>query len=334
MLKDNFIEYINNYDKTNIHKKYNEFFNSLDNNLENITHFIFYGPPGSGKYSTALKFIEKYSNSNLKYEKKMIITSNKNEHIIKISDIHYEINMENLTCNPKTLFNDIYINIIDSIQVQENRKGIILCKNFHLIDNELLEVFYSYMQKKLINNFTVKFIILTDHLSFINKNILNVSKILYFSKLSNSNYYKLANVKNKKFLTSNKNESNNTIQINNIEILKLLELKTNNLNIFHNNKLLCDTILNDIFNYKELNYVDFRNKLYDLLTYNLNINECIFYIIDEIINKKNLDICFLPEIYIKTCLFFKYYNNNYRPIYHLENYTLYLISILKKNENK
>ena len=54
MLKDNFIDYINNFDKTNIHKKYNEFFNSLDNNLDNITHFIFYGPPGSGKYSRLL----------------------------------------------------------------------------------------------------------------------------------------------------------------------------------------------------------------------------------------------------------------------------------------
>ena len=328
MLKDNFIDYINNYDKTNIHKKYTDFFNSLDNDLDNITHFIFYGPPGSGKYSSALKLIEKYSNSNLKYEKKMIITSNKNEHIIKISDIHYEINMENLTCNPKTLFNDIYINIIDSIQVQENRKGIILCKNFHLIDNELLEVFYSYMQKKLINNFTVKFIILTDHLSFINKNILNISKILYFNKLSNSNYYKMANIANKKFLTSNKNEDINITELNNIEILKVLELKANNLTIFQVHKLLCDTIINDIINYDQLNYVNFRNKLYDLLTYNLNINECIYYIVNQIINKNNLDSCFIANIYVKTCLFFKYYNNNYRPIYHLENYLYTLINII------
>ena len=45
----------------------------------------------------------------------MFILSNKNEHIIKISDIHFEINFENLTCNSKTLFTDIYNNIIDSI---------------------------------------------------------------------------------------------------------------------------------------------------------------------------------------------------------------------------
>ena len=71
MLKDNFIDYINNFDKTNINKKHNDFFNSLDNNLDNITHFIFYGPPGSGKYSTALKLIEKYSNSRKSWKPKL-----------------------------------------------------------------------------------------------------------------------------------------------------------------------------------------------------------------------------------------------------------------------
>jgi hypothetical protein len=32
----------------------------------------------------------------------------------------------------------------------------------------------------------------------------------------------------------------------------------------------------------------------------------------------------LSKIMIKTYCFFQYYNNNYRPIYHLENYLLYL----------
>ena len=80
--------------------------------LENIQNFILYGPSGTGKYSEALKIIEKYSPSYLKYEKKMIINSSKNEHIIKISDIHYEIDLENLTCNSKILLNDIYNNML------------------------------------------------------------------------------------------------------------------------------------------------------------------------------------------------------------------------------
>ena len=38
---------------------------------------------------------------------------------------------------------------------KNNKKGIILCKNFHLINSELLEIFYSYMQKKLIENLKI-----------------------------------------------------------------------------------------------------------------------------------------------------------------------------------
>ena len=68
----------------------------------------------------------------------MIINSSKNEHIIKISDIHYEIDLENLTCNSKILLNDIYNNIIDAIQSSKDKRGIILCKNFHEINNEII----------------------------------------------------------------------------------------------------------------------------------------------------------------------------------------------------
>ena len=90
---------------------------------------------------------------------------------------------------------------------------------------------------------------------------------------------------------------------------------------------ICDVIINIILNYKELNFVELRNVLYDILIYNLNINECIYYILSQLIEKdkltnKNNNI---EDILSNTYIFFKYYNNNYRPIYHLEKYILYLI---------
>ena len=135
ILKDNFVTLIEKSNSNIINNKYADYINNLPNDLENIPNFILYGPCGTGKYSEALKIIEKYSSSYLKYEKKMIINSSKNEHIIKISDIHYEIDLENLTCNSKILLNDIYNNIIDAIQSSKDKRGIILCKNFHEINN-------------------------------------------------------------------------------------------------------------------------------------------------------------------------------------------------------
>ena len=38
----------------------------------------------------------------------------------------------------------------------------------------------------------------------------------------------------------------------------------------------------------------------------------------------------LSKILIKTYTLFQYYNNNYRPIYHVENYLLYLAKLIHR----
>jgi len=339
MMRKSFISYIDDTKKLNINNKYNNYINKLDICLNNIPNIILYGPSACGKYTEALKIIKKYSKSNLRYEKKLVINSIKNEHIIKISDIHYEINMENLTCNAKIVFNDVYNNILDSIYINPNKNGIILCKNFHAIDKELLDIFYSYMQKIINNSIIVKFIILTENISFIPYNILQNSKILYYSKLSINNYLKLSNKNNKKFLINMQNNNIENLKkflnsIDNINILK--NYKLNKDNLYNNNfkKKTCDIIIDIIIN-KKIDYVNIRNKLYDILILNLNIYECIYYIIYKIIKKKynNIDsLNFINNIFNKTCEFFKYYNNNYRPIYHLESYIYYLIKELHEKE--
>tara|TARA_X000000368_G_scaffold418956_1_gene421061 strand:- start:7068 stop:8126 length:1059 start_codon:yes stop_codon:yes gene_type:complete len=345
ILKDNFTTLLEKSNSSGINNKYTEYINNLSNNINDIPNLILYGPNGSGKYSEALKIIEKYSPSLLKYEKKMIINSLKTEHILKISDIHYEIDLENLTCNSKILFNDIYNNIIDVIQSSKDKKGIILCKNFHEINNEIIEIFYSYMQKNMINNLTLKFIILTEHLSFIPTNIHDICKILYYSKLSHSNYIKLSNTNNKKFLlekqkkytSDNKTNFQYISNISSINFLKYIDLNESNENIINCKTSICNKIVNIIFS-NEVNYNLIRNILYDILIYNLNIYDCIYYIVNSVILKKveligkELDEDFIVKIFSRICILFKYYNNNYRPIYHLEAFILYLIKIVNENE--
>ena len=311
MDKETFFSNIINAKQNNINNKYNSYINCIciSGNLQNIPNLILYGPYGVGKYCEALKIIQYFSPSKLKYEKKMVINSIKNDHIIKISDIHYEINVENLTCISKQLFNDIYKNIIDSIESSESKEGIILIKNFHVIDDELLEIFYSYMQKILNSNITIKYIILTEHISFINKNILDISEILYYNKLTKSNILKKLKIKK---------NINSITQIDDNNIANL------------NNKI-CDNLVYIILS-NNIDYNVIRNLLYDLLIYNLNINESVFYIIENVIRlKPDLNNDFISKIFFKTCEFFKYFNNNYRPIYHMENYILYMVELIHNN---
>ena len=80
------------------------------------------------------------------------------------------------------------------------------------------------------------------------------------------------------------------------------------------------------------NIRNIRTLLYDILIYNLNIQECFFYIIQNLILRKLINVNAINDLIIQSLIFFKNYNNNYRPIFHLESFTLYLIELA--NENK
>tara|TARA_B100000902_G_scaffold400037_1_gene474882 strand:- start:7535 stop:8509 length:975 start_codon:yes stop_codon:yes gene_type:complete len=313
-IKLNFNDYISNFTYNSKVKNYS--------NIDDLPNIIIYGPSGTGKYSYALNLIKQFSKSELKYYKKILITNNKSEYYLKISDIHFEIDMEVLGCNSKILWNDIYYNIIDIITNNNSGSGIILCKNFHTVNSELLDIFYSYMQKEIFCNYTIKFIICSESISFIPSSILNTTKIIRMEKY-NKTYYK------KNFGTSNINID----LLNNLKSLSIINNNANynieELNLLMNPYIrICNSIVDIILKFEEdVNFSNLRQLLYDILVYNLNIHDCIFYILKCLIDYKKIDNTEIinESILENTFIFFKYFNNNYRPIYHLENYILYLI---------
>ena len=180
-----FEEYIIENNRVNLHPKLNKIYEKFPKSLDRLKNIIFFGPNGTGKYTQMLKSIKKYSPTELKYEKKISLTYNKQQYFFKISDIHYEIDMSLLGCNSKLLWHEIYQQIIDIISAKTEKSGIIVCKYFHDIHSELLENFYSYMQQNNSNSIDLKFIIITEELSFIPDNILNCCEII---KNSEHNY--------------------------------------------------------------------------------------------------------------------------------------------------
>ena len=79
-LQTKFEDYIIEVEKHNLH---NELENIIEKNkkIENMPNIIFYGPPGTGKYTQSLNYIKKFSNSNLKYERKLKLTYQKKKRI-------------------------------------------------------------------------------------------------------------------------------------------------------------------------------------------------------------------------------------------------------------
>jgi hypothetical protein len=325
--------------------------------------------------------------------------------------------MSLLGCNSKVLWNDIYNQIIDVVSTRIDTTGIILCKYFHKIHSELLDIFYSYMQSQLFNKIKLLFIIITEHISFIPDNILNNSQIisiprpslLLYNKCVNSlhtnkNVYLYPHVTNsvnsiiqshyvdivdenhsidyksntdiqnnntssptssvvhnssipQPSIKQKKTIKNHTINVDTINVdtinvdticnskIKEYILVSNNYKnltslsniknvIVDTNELtnphecICNNIIESIQNPDTINFLKFRDILYEILIYDLDINECIWYILSCLIKREVLDKDTITDILLKTFIFLQYYNNNYRPIYHLENYMYNLITII------
>ena len=321
--------------------------------LPQLNNLIIYGAAGIGKYSYALNIIKQFSASELKYEKKINImntsnknnnnntnnnnnnnntNNNKNNFYFKLSDIHYEVDMALIGCNSKQLWNDIYLQIIDIISAKKQKEGIILCINFNSIHSELLDIFYSYMQTNFNSNIAIRFIIITTNISFVPDNIINCCEKITLKRPSKKVYNTTLNISLKNNFNSNKITNIKDLLFENtsipIEMLDEEDPSPYNSIMQTSHYALSSLLVNFILKYNEFNFLELREMLYDICIYDINLYSVLSYIIHQLLLKKMLTSKKLNTILIKLIDFLKLYNNNYRPIYHLERYILYIISVV------
>lgn len=368
--ESNFEEYISSVFKYNIHPELDHVITALPSELKDFQNMIIYGPPGVGKYSQALYILQRYSASKLKYDKKVGISNEKqdkkkpkteskrklkdvqkpltisktNDYLIRISDIHYEVDMSLLGCNSKTLWHDIFFQIVDIVSLKTEKTGIIVCKNFHCIYNELLDVFYNYM-KHPIDNVQIKFILLTEHVGFITHNIYNSCFCIHVPRPEKHHYVKVFQDKatplqnkysnvftNKNTPCVNEIDTNSIVNTKEIyqckHVQKIDQLPGDIFNIITNN------IITEMLNPDTSQLKALRNHIYDLLIYNLDIAETISYILyycieNDLFDRKES----ISDTIKQTFTFLKYFNNNYRSIYHIESMIIFMMCKIHNYEN-
>jgi len=171
------------------------------------------------------------------------------------------------------------------------------------------------MQQNNAISVDIKFIIVTEKLSFIPDNILNCCEIINIARPSKTNYNKCL-----------KNKLPTKFNLENITNIKTLKLFNEELMLPY--KMICNKIIDNMIKVDDLKFLKFRDILYDIFIYNLDITDCFWYILSTLVKENRIKNEHLSDILIKTYSFFQYYNNNYRPIYHLEKYLFYLIKII------
>ena len=243
-----------------------------------------------------------------------------------MSDIHFEIDMSLLGCTSKLLWNEMHNQIVDVISARADPVGIIVCKCFHNIHSELLETFYSYMHMPHqggTNHIRLKYILITEHIGFIPNNILNSCEVVPVARPTAAMYKKIiAPATHAKLVPEH---------ITNIKVLQNCEdLTAPNPN--EANQELFDNLCDYITNVEQIRFAQLRELLYDILIYDFDIAECAHHLITELKRKGFLHDDDMSEVLINTYRFLQYYNNNYRPIYHLENFVFMLINIIGANK--
>ena len=311
---EKFVDYLDAYNSFNIHEELVPVFAEFPKELKNVNHMIFSGPSGVGKYTQALALISKYSKSALKYERKAIICQNKDQYYYKLSDIHIEIDMEMLGPSSKSLWLEIINQLYDIINSLNKKEFIVLCKNFDKTRDELMDVFYGYLNN-ISSSINLKYFFIVENPSILPEPILNIALILPIKRPSATNYKKLAQTK-KGF---SKAETKKIENIKNIMI--------GNVSCDYNKEIV-SKIIETIENYDSLDIKILRNHIYDIFTYNLCVKTCIKDIVFGLIKVFELSNEKIRRIFLETNNFYRLYNNNYRPIYHIENLIITYIKII------
>jgi hypothetical protein len=89
--------------------------------------------------------------------------------------------------------------------------------------------------------------------------------------------------------------------------------------------IICDNAIKEMENPDKIVFTTFRDVIYDMLIYNLDITECVWYILQYFIHQDKIKKEDCSPLLEKIYIFLTYYNNNYRPIYHLESIFYYFI---------
>lgn len=340
----NYVDYINSVKTYNLHSTYKDLYKDVS--FEDVPNCIFYGPPGIGKYSQVLKLIEQYSESSLHYEKKATIRMlHKDDYIIKISDVHYEVDMDLLGCNARTLWHEIYNHILEIIMTGHSKKGIIVCKNFEVTHPELLDVFYCYLNN-ICSSIQVKFFLICSNISCLPSNLMNDIEIIPFMRPKKTMYKKIIKYHSLKYKTEPIQKLDSEVNVNNIHNIKTLYTSSTtsgnsgisghseksviekyNTNICRKiyDLITCDAHTIDLF--------ALRETLYTILLYHQNVYDCFYTVLTFLYNNKYISSSDMFPIQIKLIEFSTLYNNNYRPIFHLERFALYLHTIVHRSNS-
>lgn len=311
-----------------------------------LPNIIFHGPPGSGKHTIVLSFLAKLLSSNDQlndniykrnnYEYNINYQDKSDIAINIIQNTHYfELDADDYGYNDKKIFFSFISEISNSVDVSSQRYKIIIIKN---ADKLSLEAQYTLKRIMETNYKCFRIIFIVQNTSLIDNAIKSRCVVIRIPGPSEKDMENIIlNISNKENITINKEQTQEIIEMSEMNVNKLLFLfqcafiKKKYETPKDRVKIFINEFIENIKNMKASNIDLIRNKIYTLLLHNTDIQELFNTITNQILQEIK-DIEIIKKI-IKASV---YYNENcqlgYRDIYHFECYIIYIVNILNKND--
>ncbi len=302
--------------------------------LREWRNVAFFGPPGVGKYTQALRVLQRYSDNGLKTCTKMTITTTVNKaervHTLRTSDIHYEVDVSMLGCNAKVLWHQIFQHIAEAVSAKASRVGVVLCRNFHGIHSELLETFYSYMQQPFASAVSIKFCLLTEHLGFLPTPIVDCCHVVHVPRPTKNVYLRATHLTRAQW-----RPETDRSRLTNFKLVRAWHADpVGTYPALVPAAALTDRLIRMLTSVRRLSFAALRDTLYDLLIHGLDVVEVAWDVVRHVLRHDWLLPPATPsDLLNRAYSFLRLFHNNYRPIYHLEHFYLWVAVHVRQDDD-
>lgn len=243
-----------------------------------------------------------------------------------MSDVHYEVDMQLLGNGSRHVWHELFFHIVDLVASHQAQTpavtgGIIVCKNFHRIEPDLLSIFYSYMNHPVhyLYGVHLRFLLISDSVCFLPNSILARTTLIpvrrpsldqYIAAVSsNQSGCKLPGIANFSRLDLS--------SVQNIKELYLIagsdELSATETDAL---SVICTPIYRSIVASKSVRLAHLRNQLYNILIHKMDVQSVVQHLVHLLVHNGHLPS--LTNLMPWFGPYFRDYNQGYRAIYHVE----------------
>ena len=267
-------------------------------------------------------------NGSIPHEHVIPVETSKIVYNMRISEIHYEVDVMVLGCNHRQLWDDIFVKIYDIVRAKPpgRRFGTVVVRGFQHVHPDLHDVFYGYMQR-MRHDLTVdiSFYIQTSCVSFIHRSILDACEHVNVAK----RYNDMVEIGR----TISAQSSPLRKSLSSSKMKGLIDCGAEGPSeplVSRVHEKACDELIHYVLeDHRCTKNVMFnvRDKLYNIMFLYLDMHKSMWYVVcrlSEEIQADDETMFRMTDAYVRC---FNGFNTNYRPIYHLERFVVCLLRI-------